>query len=236
MRINKYLSSSGLCSRRKAEEYVLEGRVSVNNKVINDLSTQINDGDVVKLNNQVISIEEQMVYYMLNKPKGYITSMSDDRDRKSISNLTSDLPYRVYPVGRLDYESEGLLFLTNDGDLTYKLTHPKFNVAKKYVVKVEGDLKESELAVLRAGVVIDKVRYAKCKVEKVSFAQNISKVEVTLFEGKNREIRKMFDAIGKNVVFLKRTEMAGIKLGGLKRGELRPLKDYEVSYLKNLVK
>jgi len=236
MRINKYLSSSGLCSRRKAEEYVLEGRVSVNNKVINDLSTQINDGDVVKLNDQVISIEEQMVYYMLNKPKGYITSMSDDRDRKSISNLTSDLPYRVYPVGRLDYESEGLLFLTNDGDLTYKLTHPKFNVAKKYVVKVEGDLKESELAVLRAGVVIDKVRYAKCKVEKVSFAQNISKVEVTLFEGKNREIRKMFDAIGKNVVFLKRTEMAGIKLGGLKRGELRPLKDYEVSYLKNLVK
>ena len=236
MRINKYLSSSGLCSRRKAEEYVLEGRVSVNNKVINDLSTQINDGDVVKLNDQVISIEEQMVYYMLNKPKGYITSMSDDRDRKSISNLTSDLPYRVYPVGRLDYESEGLLFLTNDGDLTYKLTHPKFNVAKKYVVKVEGDLKESELAVLRAGVVIDKVRYAKCKVEKVSFAQNISKVEVTLFEGKNREIRKMFDAIGKNVIFLKRTEMAGIKLGGLKRGEVRPLKDYEVSYLKNLVK
>lgn len=236
MRINKYLSSSGLCSRRKAEEYVLEGRVSVNNKVINDLSTQINDGDVVKLNDQVISIEEQMVYYMLNKPKGYITSMSDDRDRKSISNLTSDLPYRVYPVGRLDYESEGLLFLTNDGDLTYKLTHPKFNVAKKYVVKVEGDLKESELAVLRAGVVIDKVRYAKCKVEKVSFAQNISKVEVTLFEGKNREIRKMFDAIGKKVIFLKRTEMAGIKLGGLKRGELRPLKDYEVSYLKNLVK
>ena len=193
MRINKYLSSSGVCSRRKAEEYVLEGRVSVNGKVIKDLSTQINDGDVVKLNDQVISIEEKLVYYMLNKPKGYITSMSDDRDRKSISNLTTDLPYRVYPVGRLDYESEGFLFLTNDGDLTYKMTHPKFSVAKKYVVKVEGDLKESELAVLRAGVVIDKVRYAKCKVEKKSFVSNISKVEVTLFEGKNREIRKMFD-------------------------------------------
>ena len=236
MRINKYISQTGACSRRKAEEYIKEGRVTVNDTVVTDLATQISENDIVKLNGQVIKPQEEMVYYMLNKPKGYVTTMSDDRDRKSISSLTGDIGYRVYPVGRLDYESEGLLILTNDGDLTYKLTHPKFSIPKKYVVKVEGDLKESELAVLRAGVVIAGVRYAKCKVKLLGFSEGISRLEVVLFEGKNREIRKMFDAIGKNVVFLKRTEMAGIRLGGLKRGEIRPLKEQEIVMLKNLAK
>ncbi len=236
MRINKYISQTGACSRRKAEEYIKEGIVTVNDTVVTDLATQISENDIVKLNGQVIKPQEEMVYYMLNKPKGYVTTMSDDRDRKSISSLTGDIGYRVYPVGRLDYESEGLLILTNDGDLTYKLTHPKFSIPKKYVVKVEGDLKESELAVLRAGVVIAGVRYAKCKVKLLGFSEGISRLEVVLFEGKNREIRKMFDAIGKNVVFLKRTEMAGIRLGGLKRGEIRPLKEQEIVMLKNLAK
>ena len=236
MRINKYISQTGACSRRKAEEYIKEGIVTVNDAVVTDLATQISENDIVKLNGQVIKPQEEMVYYMLNKPKGYVTTMSDDRDRKSISSLTGDIGYRVYPVGRLDYESEGLLILTNDGDLTYKLTHPKFSIPKKYVVKVEGDLKESELAVLRAGVVIAGVRYAKCKVKLLGFSEGISRLEVVLFEGKNREIRKMFDAIGKNVVFLKRTEMAGIRLGGLKRGEIRPLKEQEIAMLKNLAK
>ena len=236
MRINKYISQTGACSRRQAEEYIKEGIVTVNGAVVTDLATQINENDIVKLNGQVIKPQEEMVYYMLNKPKGYVTTMSDDRDRKSISSLTGDIGYRVYPVGRLDYESEGLLILTNDGDLTYKLTHPKFSIPKKYVVKVEGDLKESELAVLRAGVVIAGVRYAKCKVKLLGFSEGISRLEVVLFEGKNREIRKMFDAIGKNVVFLKRTEMAGIRLGGLKRGEIRPLKEQEIAMLKKLAK
>lgn len=236
MRINKYISQTGACSRRKAEEYIKEGIVTVNGAVVTDLATQISENDIVKLNGQVIKPQEEMVYYMLNKPKGYVTTMSDDRDRKSISSLTGDIGYRVYPVGRLDYESEGLLILTNDGDLTYKLTHPKFSIPKKYVVKVEGDLKESELAVLRAGVVIAGVRYAKCKIKLLGFSEGISRLEVVLFEGKNREIRKMFDAIGKNVIFLKRTEMAGIRLGGLKRGEIRPLKEQEIAMLKNLAK
>jgi pseudouridine synthase len=173
---------------------------------------------------------------MLNKPKGYVTTMSDDRNRKSIVNLTGDLDKRVFPVGRLDYDSEGLLFLTNDGDLTNKLTHPKFAVPKVYAVKVEGQMKESELAVLRAGVVVDGEKYAKCKVILENFKDGISKMEVTLFEGKNREIRKMFDAIHRDVIFLKRVEMAGIRLGGLSRGEIRPLKDREVAKLKALVK
>lgn len=235
MRINKFIASCGVASRRKAEEYIKEGIVRVNDKVVTDLSTNINeDKDVVTLNGQKISINNNLVYYMLNKPKGYVTTMSDDRDRKSIQDLISQIDKRIFPVGRLDYESEGLIFLTNDGDLTYKLTHPKYNIQKKYIVKVEGEMKESELAVLRAGVVIDGVRYGKCKAELLKFENNISRIQIILTEGKNREIRKMFEAINREVIFLKRIEMAGIKLGGLKRGELRKLTEYEVSWLYQL--
>ena len=237
MRINKYIASCGVASRRKAEEFIKEGIVKVNDKVITDLSFNVDEKkDIVFLNGQKISINSDLVYFMLNKPKGYITTMSDEKDRKSIQDLTSNLDKRVFPVGRLDYESEGLIFLTNDGDLTYRLTHPKFGIQKKYIVKVEGEMKESELAVLRAGVVVDGVRYGKCKVELLSFTDNISRIQIVLTEGKNREIRKMFEAINREVIFLKRIEMAGIKLGGLKRGEMRKLTPYEVDWLKQLTK
>lgn len=236
MRINKYIAESGVCSRRKAEEYIKNRLVRVNNNVVTNLATNIDaNKDVVTISDQRIQPTTEYVYYMLNKPKGYITTMNDDRNRKSILDLIDGIDKRVFPVGRLDYDSEGLLLLTNDGDLTYKLTHPKFNIEKKYIVKVYGEMKESELAVLRAGVVIDKVRYNKCKVKLLSYENNISKLEIILNEGKNREIRKMFEAIGKEVVFLKRVEIAGIRLGGLKRGEIRSLKENEVSFLKSLV-
>ncbi len=233
MRINKYIASCGVCSRRKAEELILGGQIKVNGVVCTSLSTDINETrDKVLLNDQEISLQEEKVYYMLNKPKGYVTTMSDDRDRKSIVDLLGDIDKRVFPVGRLDYDSEGLLLLTNDGELTNHLTHPRYAVPKKYVVKVEGEMKESELAVLRAGVVVDGIKYNKCKVKLVKFENNISKMEIVLDEGKNREIRRMFQAIGRDVIFLKRVEMAGIKLGGLKRGEIRVLKPYEVEILK----
>lgn len=236
MRINKYISSCGVASRRKAEEYILEGLVKVNGQVVTNLSTNIDETkDVVTLNDQKISLKSEFVYYMLNKPKGYVTTMSDEKNRKSVVDLVSNIDNRVYPVGRLDYESEGLLFLTNDGDLTHKLTHPSFGIEKKYIVKIEGPTKESELAVLRAGVVIDGVRFGKCKAELLSFENNISRIEITLTEGKNREIRRMFEAINREVIFLKRIQMAGIKLGGLKRGETRKLTQYEVEWLKALV-
>ena len=235
MRINKFISECGVCSRRKAEEYIKSGLVRINGVVVDKLATDVDvTKDKVTISNQEISLTDSYVYYMLNKPKGYICSMSDDRNRKSIVDLLGDIDRRVFPVGRLDYDSEGLIFLTNDGELTYKLTHPKFGIEKKYIVKVVGSMKESELAVLRAGVVVNNVRYSKCKVKLLSFENNVSKLEVTLTEGKNREIRKMFDAIGKEVIFLKRTQMAGIKLGGLKRGEIRRLKENEVDYLKSL--
>ena len=235
MRINKFISDCGVCSRRKAEEYIKSGLVRINGVVVDKLATDVNVGvDKVTISGQEINLVNEYVYFMLNKPKGYICSMSDDRNRKSIIDLLGDIDRRVFPIGRLDDDSEGLIFLTNDGELTYKLTHPKFGIEKKYIVKVEGEMKESELAVLRAGVVIDNVRYSKCKVKLLAFQDNISKLEVTLTEGKNREIRKMFDAIGKEVIFLKRTQMAGIKLGGLKRGELRKLKESEINHLKSL--
>ena len=237
MRINKFIASCGVCSRRKAEEYILEGLVKVNGQITKNLSTDIDETkDVVLLNDQKISLVDDNVYYMLNKPKCYVTTMNDEKNRKSVLDLISQIDKRVYPVGRLDYESEGLLFLTNDGELTHKLTHPKFGIQKKYIVKIEGQIKESELAVLRAGVVIDGVRYGKCKVELLSFENNISRIEVVLSEGKNREIRKMFEAINRPVIFLKRIEMAGIKLGGLKRGEIRKLTEREIDWLKHIVK
>ncbi len=237
MRINKFISSCGVCSRRKAEEFITNKMVKVNGKVVTDLATDINEqNDKVMINDVQISLSQENVYYMLNKPKGYVTTMSDDRDRKSIQDLISDLDKRVFPVGRLDYETEGLLFLTNDGDLTYVLSHPKFCVPKTYVVKVEGEVKESEMAVLRAGIVVDGERFGKCKVKLMSFKDNISKLEVTIFEGKNREIRRMFEFIHREVIFLKRVAMAGIKLGGLMRGEKRPLKEFEINQLKALMK
>lgn len=236
MRINKYLALCGVASRRKAEEYILDGLVKVNGNVVKELSTNIDEKkDVVTVSDQAIKPAEKFVYYMLNKPKGYVTSMSDEKNRKSIVDLTSNIDKRIFPVGRLDYDSEGLLFLTNDGDLTYKLTHPKYNITKKYIVKIEGPTKESELAVLRAGVVVDGVRYSPCKAELLGYVNNISRIEIILTEGKNREIRNMFEAIGREVIFLKRIEMAGIKLGGLMRGESRPLKQYEIDHLLKLV-
>ena len=237
MRINKYLALCGVASRRKAEEFILDGIVKVNGKIVKDLATDINEKkDIVTVSDQIIKPAEKYVYYMLNKPKGYVTSMSDEKNRKSVVDLISNIDKRVFPVGRLDYDSEGLLFLTNDGELTFKLTHPKYKVTKKYIVKIEGETKESELAVLRAGVVVDGVRYSPCKAELLSFVNNVSRIEIVLTEGKNREIRKMFEAIGREVIFLKRIEMAGIKLGGLMRGELRPLKQYEIEHLQNITK
>ncbi len=209
--------------------------MKVNDVTVTDLSCKVDEEkDVVTMNGQRLAITKAYEYIMLNKPKGYVTTMSDDRGRKSIMDLVGDDGKRLYPIGRLDYDSEGLLILTNDGDLTYRLTHPKFAIPKTYVVRVAGEIKESDLAVLRRGVVVDGVRYAGCRAKLVKFENGESRIELTLLEGKNREIRKMLSFMGHEVLFLKRTAFAGIRLGGLKRGESRPLRDFEVEYLKKL--
>lgn len=230
MRINKYLAMCGVSSRRKAEEFIKEGMVKVNGAVITDLGRNIDESkDIVLLNGQKIVPPENFVYYVLNKPKGYVCTLSDEKGRKTIMDLIDGIDNRVFPVGRLDYDSEGLLLLTNDGDFAFRLTHPSFQIEKKYIVKVEGKMVESELAVLRAGVVVDGVRYGKCRVKLLSFENNLSRMEVVLTEGKNREIRNMFKAIGKEVVLLKRVAEGVVKLGGLKRGEYRQLRPEEIN-------
>lgn len=230
MRINKYLASTGIASRRKAEAYVLAGRVSVNGKVIDSLAFDVEKKDVVMVDGKPVA-EKQLVYIMLHKPKGYITSLKDDKGRKTVMDLLPAEYENLKPVGRLDYDTEGLLLLTNDGDLANRLTDPNVEITKTYMVKIEGKISEGQLAVMRAGVVIDGVRLKKCKAKVTEQGENFTKLEVKITEGKNRQIRKMFDAVGVNVSFLKRTAIEELKLGGLTRGKCRELHQNEIEYL-----
>ncbi|MBQ8468777.1 MAG: rRNA pseudouridine synthase [Clostridia bacterium] len=233
MRINKFLASTGLASRRKSEEYVKQGRITVNGKVITDLAFDVSPKDKVELDGKTLGTAEHK-YIMLHKPKGYITSTSDDKGRKTVMELIPEEYAGVKPVGRLDYDTEGLLLLTNDGELANKLTSPAAEITKTYHVKIEGKISESQLAVMRAGVVIDGIRLKKCKVQITEVGDNWTKLEVKITEGKNRQIRKMFDAVGVNVSFLKRVAIENLKLGGLSRGKTRELHADEIAYLMGL--
>ena len=234
MRINKFLAECGLGSRRKVESLILEGLVSVNGKVITSLAFSVGEKDEVIYNGQKLTPNKEFSYIMLHKPKGYLTTTSDDRGRKTVIDLLPQQYKNLKPVGRLDYDSEGLLILTDDGDLAFNLTHPSHEVGKTYVVKIEGKIKESELAVLRAGPVIEGKRLAKCKAKKLEEKDNITKLEITIFEGKNRQIRKMLEALGYLVVFLKRTKLGELALSGVDRGKFRALNASEIAYLKSL--
>lgn len=239
MRINRYLAECGLASRRKCEEFVTEGRVTVNGKVVTDLSTQVETGDVVTVGGKRVSPVSKHVYLMLNKPKGCVTTVSDDRGRKTVMDIVrADYPdTRLFPVGRLDYDTEGLLILTTDGDLCNRLTHPSSEIEKVYTAKTEGRVTEEDLAALRRGVVLsDGKKTGKCRAYLLAYdsTANISTVEVAIKEGMNREVRRMFEAIGKNVVFLKRVAIGDLRLRGVDRGSYRKLTREEVEYLKNV--
>ena len=228
MRINKYLALCGIGSRRKVEGYITAGEVMVNGNVVTELSTDINPKkDVVVYNGQKLSMPSGYVYYKLHKPKGYICSANDEHGRKTIYDLV-DVPERVFSVGRLDYNSEGLLLLTNDGDFANALTHPSNHVNKEYIVTIEGEILESELAVLRAGVVENGKRMPSSKVKLLEYKNNVSRLSVIIDEGQNRQIRRMFEAIGKTIILLKRVAIGGLKLGGLERGKLKKLTEKEL--------
>ena len=231
MRINKYLALAGIGSRRKVESYVLDGQVTINGKVETNLSKDINTKkDVVVYNGQKLSLPSDYVYYKLHKPKGYICSANDEKGRKTIYELVN-VPERVFSVGRLDYNSEGLLLLTNDGDFANKLTHPSNHVDKEYIVTIEGEILESELAVLRAGVVENGKRMPKAKVKLISYENKVSRLSVIINEGQNRQIRRMFEAIGKTIILLKRVAIGGLRLGGLERGKFKRLTEKEMLLL-----
>ena len=231
MRINKYLALCGLGSRRKCEEYITNGQIKIGKQVVTNLATDINPKkDKVYLNDTLLSAPSSYVYYKLNKPKGYICTANDDRGRKTIYSLiNSDV--RLFSVGRLDYNTEGLIILTNDGDFAEKIAHPSHEIDKEYIVKVEGKMLESELAVLRAGVVENGSRMPPAKVTLLEYANNISRLSVIIHEGQNHQVRRMFDAIGRTITLLKRVSIGQVRLGGLKRGEYKPLTNAEYTSL-----
>ena len=236
MRINKYIASCGVCSRRKAEEFVLQGKVKVNGKVIANLATDIDEtNDTVIVDGQKITPVSRFIYIMMYKPKGCVCTLKDEKGRKTVLDYLGDFEgKRIFPVGRLDYDTEGLLLLTNDGDFSNRLMQPSSEIPKTYIAKVEGEIPESDLARLRKGVTIDGVKLNRCKIKVLGVENNISRLEITIYEGKNREIHKMFETIGKDIIFLKRVKIGDLKLGGLARGSYRYLTNKELNLLKKL--
>ena len=242
MRLNKFLATAGIASRRKCDELILNGEISVNGKVITALGTQIDENiDSVIYNGKALKLPTNFIYLKLNKPKGYLCTSSDDRSRKTVFDIVKLPEQRLFTIGRLDYDTEGLLLLTNDGAFAQKIIHPSSEVRKEYVCKVEGTLKESELAVLRKGVVEkDGTRLPKAKVEILGTVATenkpiATKLKITITEGKNRQIRRMFEGIGRKILLLKRVAIGDIKLGGLNRGEFKPLTEKEKQCIGSLI-
>ena len=222
-RINKYIASCGICSRRKAEEYVLAGRVKVNDIIIKDLAYKVKEEDIIKIDDNIINKEEKKVYIMLNKPKGYVTTSHEQFGRKSVLDLI-DEDVRVYPIGRLDMYTEGLLLLTNDGNFANKLMHPKNKIDKKYIVTSKEKITQNQKELLESGVNIGDYITRPAKVNILTNNQ----FEIIISEGKNRQVRRMCEAVRVNLTNLKRIQIGNINLGNLQTGKYRYLSDEEI--------
>lgn len=236
MRLQKYLASCGVASRRKCEAYILEGKVAVNGEIIHTLGTQVEPGDEVTFCGNVVKLEETHVYYMLNKPVGYVTTVQDEKQRQTVLDLVQDIEYRVYPVGRLDYNTSGLLLLTNDGELTYELTHPKHDVNKCYEVKVKGILSEEAKRALQTGVMIEGQMTYPAQLKVLQYGEKSTRFRLTIHEGRNRQVRRMCEAVGYPVLSLMRVSVGKLTLGDLEIGAYRELNEREVQYLKSIGK
>lgn len=235
MRLQKYMALSGVASRRKSEELILEGLVQVNNKVVTELGTKIDPKrDVVKVNDKGIRLESKKIYIMLNKPVGYVTTMKDEKDRNIVTDLIDGIDERIYPIGRLDADTTGLLLLTNDGDLAYKITHPKNEIPKRYIAIVEGVPNRYELEKFRRGLIIDGRPTAEAFIKIAKRYDNESILDISIHEGRNRQVKKMCEMINHPVKKLKRIAIGEIELRGLEIGNFRHLDDEEVKYLKSL--
>lgn len=235
IRLQKYLAAAGIASRRGAERIISEGRVSVNGTIVREMGVQIDENyDIVEVDGEKIKNAEKKYYIMLNKPVGFVTTVSDDKGRPTVMELVSDISARIYPVGRLDYDTEGLLIMTNDGDLTYRITHPKHAIEKTYIAEVTGNVSMDTIVNLRRGVVIDGKKTAPAQVEVVGATQLGTKVQITIHEGRNRQVRRMFEELGCIVKKLKRTNEAGLTLGHLPLGKWRKLSESEVNMLKKI--
>ncbi len=232
MRLQKYLALCSVASRRGAEQMILDGRVSVNGNVVTELGSKVSDGDRVSVDGREIGQADKKIYIMLNKPDGYICSAKDERGRKTVMELVSDIPERIYPVGRLDYNTTGLLIMTNDGEMAYRLTHPKYEKQKIYSALVSGIMLHGAADKLKRGVYIDGKKTSPAEVEILEHRRNSTVVRIGIHEGMNRQVRKMCEAVGHTVLSLSRVSVDGIELGNLALGRWRHLTKTEVMRLK----
>ncbi|MCP3738679.1 23S rRNA pseudouridine(2605) synthase RluB [Rossellomorea sp. BNER] len=234
-RLQKVIAHAGVASRRKAEELILEGKVQVNGQTIKELGTKVGGSDRIEVNGVQIE-RENKVYYLLYKPRGVISAASDDKNRKVVTDFFHEIDERIYPVGRLDYETSGILLLTNDGDFANMLMHPRYEIDKTYVARLKGIPPKAKLRELERGIMLEDGKTAPAKIKTLSIdkKQNKSIIEITIHEGRNRQVRRMFEAIGFPVQKLKRERFASLTLQGLNAGEARELTPHEVKQLRAL--
>jgi 23S rRNA pseudouridine2605 synthase len=235
-RLQKIIAEMGIASRRKAEELIIEGRVTVNGKaaVLGMKADALKDH--VKLDGKLLFKPEKKVYYIFNKPRGVLTSLGDPERRPTVSDYIKGIKQRIFPVGRLDYDSEGMLFLTNDGDFAYAILHPSKKIPKTYLVKVRGALENDEVETLRRGIVIEGKMTAPAKVKKLRKTENNSWIEMTIYEGRKRQIRKMLDRIGHPVMRLMRIRINGIEMGKMPPGTCRKITSDEMKRINSELK
>ncbi|MBL7108104.1 MAG: rRNA pseudouridine synthase [Candidatus Cloacimonetes bacterium] len=236
MRINKFLAQTGLGSRRSCEKLIIDGKIKINGRVVTDLAIDINPKkDKVFFNNKLLKFPSRKIYLILNKPEGYLVTSSDPFERKTVFDLLPNFPERIFPVGRLDKNSCGLLILTNDGDFANNITHPKRKIPKVYIVKAKGKITKNQINHLRNGILLEdgKTMPAKIFLKSYNKSMNISKLRITISEGKKRQLKRMIKSVGSEVVFLKRLQIGSIKLGKLPKAEWRFLKDNEIKMFKS---
>lgn len=231
IRLQKYIADCGVASRRKAEELIQLGCVKVNGNVVTEMGTKVCDSDRVEVNGKVIKPETKKIYILLNKPSGYVTTVKDQFRRPTVLDLLKGVDERVFPVGRLDYETTGLLILTNDGDFTYKMTHPKHEMEKTYLAVIAGVPTDEEISRFEKGLQIEDYTTSPAKLKVISSKESTCVVEVTIHEGRNRQVRKMCETIGHPVLSLKRISLGKVTLGDLKEGSWRELTSSEVESL-----
>lgn len=233
MRLQKYMAECGVSSRRGAEKLIEQGRVQVNGEIIDFMGFDVDEeNDIVELDGTVIKKETKKYYIMLNKPKNYVTTVSDDLGRPTVMELVRDINARIYPVGRLDFDTTGLLILTNDGEFANIVTHPKHVINKSYIARIKKPLDEVELMRLRTGIELDGVMTAKAGAENVKNPKHGAEVKITIHEGRNRQVRRMLESVGAEVLSLKRLSIGSLTLGNLPEGKWRNLSDAEINKLR----
>lgn len=232
IRLQKYMAEAGVASRRKCEELIAQGRVEVDGKVVSEPGTRVGGDEIIKIDGKEFIREQKKVYILLNKPVGVISSAKDQFSRKTVLDLVEGVNERIYPVGRLDYDTSGIIILTNDGEFANRLTHPSYEQEKTYRAQIRGRLNEDEIRMLESGIIIEDYRTSPAKVKVIQTTPRDTTAEITIHEGRNRQVRKMFESVGHPVLRLKRTGIGAIGVGGLEEGSWRYLSKNEIDTLR----